>query len=134
MDRCGVGTCNTVRVQWNVSNRLGVEKHLLNYRRRGGGGTLGISGWGCAAGTLEPIPSPRHIHILPIYGSTPPPVQAPLTSFPKEISPAKRNGLKTTKNDSVVNNFIIFDIFQRLQRTTASSQWLPGDFVSMKKC
>ena len=22
---------------------------------RGGGGTLGISGWGCAAGTLEPL-------------------------------------------------------------------------------
>ena len=22
---------------------------------RGGGGTLGISGWGCAAGTLEPF-------------------------------------------------------------------------------
>ena len=23
--------------------------------RKGGGGTLGISGWGCAAGTLEPL-------------------------------------------------------------------------------
>ena len=23
--------------------------------RAGGGGTLGISGWGCAAGTLEPL-------------------------------------------------------------------------------
>jgi len=33
----------------------------LNWRERiltlvpGGGGTLGISGWGCAAGTLEPL-------------------------------------------------------------------------------
>ena len=25
----------------------------------GGGGTLGISGWGCAAGTLEPLPYTR---------------------------------------------------------------------------
>ena len=24
-------------------------------RTPGGGGTLGISGWGCAAGTLEPL-------------------------------------------------------------------------------
>ena len=63
-----------------------------------------------------------------------PDYSAPLTSFTREISPAKRNGLKTSKNDSVVNNFIIFDICQRLQRTTASSQWLPSDFFSMKKC
>ena len=25
------------------------------YETRGGGGTLGISGWGCAAGTLKPL-------------------------------------------------------------------------------
>ena len=25
------------------------------YKKPGGGGTLGISGWGCAAGTLEPL-------------------------------------------------------------------------------
>ena len=27
----------------------------LPYLPGGGGGTLGISGWGCAAGTLEPL-------------------------------------------------------------------------------
>ena len=27
----------------------------MGFYVRGGGGTLGISGWGCAAGTLEPI-------------------------------------------------------------------------------
>ena len=26
-----------------------------NSEARGGGGTLGISGWGCAAGSLEPL-------------------------------------------------------------------------------
>ena len=26
-----------------------------NYTAPGGEGTLGISGWGCAAGTLEPL-------------------------------------------------------------------------------
>ena len=35
------------------------------------GGTLGISGWGCAAGTLEPLT--YTIPIYPIYGSTTPP-------------------------------------------------------------
>ena len=28
---------------------------LMSPARGGGGGTLGISGWGCAAGTLEPL-------------------------------------------------------------------------------
>jgi len=27
----------------------------------GGGGTLGISGWGCAAGTLEPLTYTRAV-------------------------------------------------------------------------
>ena len=75
MDRCGVGTCNTVRVQWNVSNRLGVEKHLLNYRRWGGyfrNFWVGMCRWD-PGNCLKTIPSPRHIPILPIFGSTPPP-------------------------------------------------------------
>ena len=114
MDRCGVGTCNTVRVQWNVSNRLGVEEHLLNYRRPGGGYFrnfwVGMRRWD--PGTLQPtdqfpekwypildpnvliyipyprgncmktIPSQRHIPILPIYGSTPPPGTGASHLFP----------------------------------------------------
>ena len=31
---------------------MGVVNHVFD-RRGPGGGTLGISGWGCAAGTLE---------------------------------------------------------------------------------
>ena len=32
------------------------DKTVSRYPARGGGGgTLGISGWGCAAGTLEPL-------------------------------------------------------------------------------
>jgi len=31
------------------------QKELANSPGEGGGGTLGISGWGCAAGTLEPL-------------------------------------------------------------------------------
>ena len=30
-------------------------RESFNNRQGGGGGTLGISGWGCAAGTLEPL-------------------------------------------------------------------------------
>ena len=29
--------------------------YLISLPPPGGGGTLGISGWGCAAGTLEPL-------------------------------------------------------------------------------
>ena len=42
-----------------VGAGVGVYPFLKNAVRvdcaRGGGGTLGISGWGCAAGTLEPL-------------------------------------------------------------------------------
>ena len=31
------------------------RKHLLKLLSLPGGGTLGISGWGCAARTLEPL-------------------------------------------------------------------------------
>ena len=31
------------------------EEKLEAWRDGGGGGTLGIFGWGCAAGTLEPL-------------------------------------------------------------------------------
>ena len=34
--------------------RLGLTKNT-KLERSPGGGTLGISGWGCAAGTLEPL-------------------------------------------------------------------------------
>ena len=36
-----------------ITNNLKII--YLNYTGGGGGGTLGISGWGCAAGTLEPL-------------------------------------------------------------------------------
>ena len=41
----------------------------------GGGGTLGISGWGCAPGILEPIPYSRaaHTYIAHIWQYPPPP-------------------------------------------------------------
>ena len=35
------------------------EKLSTTYGFRPGEGTLGISGWGCAAGTLEPLASTR---------------------------------------------------------------------------
>ena len=41
----------------------------------GGGGTLGISGWGCAAGTLEPLAYTRASSAefcYPILEQTPP--------------------------------------------------------------
>ena len=40
------------------------------------GGTLGIFGWGCAAGTLEPL---AYTSVEPIYGSylPPPPPSSP---------------------------------------------------------
>ena len=41
----------------------------LGYYRLAPGGTLGIFGWGCAAGTLEPL---AYTSIEPIYGSKPP--------------------------------------------------------------
>ena len=31
------------------------DRGILGGIAPGGGGTLGISGWGCAAGTLEPL-------------------------------------------------------------------------------
>ena len=31
------------------------KSSLSESKNPGGGGTLGISGWGCAAGTLEPL-------------------------------------------------------------------------------
>ena len=42
------------------TTRLPAEPPLLNptcnfYSNPGGRGTLGISGWGCVAGTLEPL-------------------------------------------------------------------------------
>ena len=42
----------------------------LGYYPLAPGGTLGIFGWGCAAGTLEPL---VYTSIEPIYGSSPPP-------------------------------------------------------------
>ena len=36
---------------------------LLNVVPVPGGGTLGISGWGCAAGTLEPQPIPEIVQL-----------------------------------------------------------------------
>ena len=38
---------------FNATNQ--VHCYSINSRGGGGGGTLGISGWGCAAGTLEPL-------------------------------------------------------------------------------
>ena len=32
-----------------------IVRESFNNRQGGGVGTLGISGWGCAAGTLEPL-------------------------------------------------------------------------------
>ena len=34
---------------------LSTLEEIGSERGGGGGGTLGISGWGCAAGTLEPL-------------------------------------------------------------------------------
>ena len=45
----------------NLTNRKSPTKwnfHVL-VKCPGGGGTLRISGWGCAAGTLEPSPIPE---------------------------------------------------------------------------
>ena len=35
------------------------RERVCESRARGGGGTLEISGWGCAAGTLEPLTCTR---------------------------------------------------------------------------
>ena len=35
--------------------RISLIMIILLYLKKSGGGTLGISGWGCAAGTLEPL-------------------------------------------------------------------------------
>ena len=50
------------RFEKNVEERGGKKRHERRKKkyREGlgmipGGGTLGISGWGCAAGTLEPL-------------------------------------------------------------------------------
>ena len=43
---------------WNTFEMTGAINYVparLTYSPGGGGGTLGISGWGCAAGTLEPL-------------------------------------------------------------------------------
>ena len=36
-------------------SQLSLNGQLYKMDTPGGGGTLGISGWGCAAGTLEPL-------------------------------------------------------------------------------
>ena len=36
-------------------SQLSLNGQLYKMDTRGGGGTLGISGWGCATGTLEPL-------------------------------------------------------------------------------
>ena len=43
--------CNSGRIDQNFQNEVPAYLHVY----QGGGGTLGISGWGCAAGTLEPL-------------------------------------------------------------------------------
>ena len=54
------------------------------------GGTLGIFGWGCAAGTLEPL---AYTSVEPIYGSNRPPgpPAMPIT----RLKSIKRNNLRT---------------------------------------
>ena len=51
--------------------------YFLGYYPLAPGGTLGFFGWGCAAGTLEPL---AYTSIEPIYGSNPPgPLAMPIT-------------------------------------------------------
>ena len=44
-----------MRVIYRVGNRPEITVHVITMGLPPGGGTLGISGWGCAAGTLEPL-------------------------------------------------------------------------------
>ena len=44
--------CNSGRIDQNFQNEVPAYLHVY---QGGGGGTLGIYGWGCAAGTLEPL-------------------------------------------------------------------------------
>ena len=53
MSKANNRTRGMTRKQQKRRRRVGV--HGVVFPLGGGGGTLGISGWGCAAGTLEPL-------------------------------------------------------------------------------
>ena len=57
MSVCRQVVCSKIRGlrQINALDPYVLRLKLTEFRPRGGGGTLGISGWGCAAGTLEPL-------------------------------------------------------------------------------
>ena len=42
-------------LSYTATSKIAYPFITLSYRGGGGAGTLGLFGWGCAAGTLEPL-------------------------------------------------------------------------------
>ena len=53
-----------------IKNVLLSKRQLGTNPGEGGGGTLGISGWGCAAGTLEPLTYTRASQLNFAFGKS----------------------------------------------------------------